>query len=368
MIIKYLIEKEFKQFTRNVFLPKLVFIMPCVMLLILPWAVSMEVKNINLAIVDKSNNQWSHRLAEKISASEYFILKSVNDSYDNALNQIEEGTVDVILEILPDFEPVLIKEGVVPMQISVNAVNGTKGSLGGSYLVNIITDFGNEIKNEIKADVSNLLIHVITQNKFNAELNYKDYMVPALMVMLLTMLCGFLPALNIVSEKEIGTIEQINVTPVTKAVFILSKLIPYWIIGFIVLTIGMIIAWLIYGLIPLGNLLTIYAGAIVYVLVVSGFGLVISNYSGTMQQAMFVMFFFVMILLLMSGLFTPITSMPHWAQVITIFNPLKYFIQIMRWVYLKGSGFTDLITQFGALFSFALFFNGWAVLSYKKSA
>jgi len=262
------------------------------MLLILPWAVSMEVKNINLAIVDKSNNQWSHRLAEKISASEYFILKSVNDSYDNALNQIEEGTVDVILEILPDFEPVLIKEGVVPMQISVNAVNGTKGSLGGSYLVNIITDFGNEIKNEIKADVSNPLIHVITQNKFNAELNYKDYMVPALMVMLLTMLCGFLPALNIVSEKEIGTIEQINVTPVTKAVFILSKLIPYWIIGFIVLTIGMIIAWLIYGLIPLGNLLTIYAGAIVYVLVVSGFGLVISNYSGTMQQAMFVMFFF----------------------------------------------------------------------------
>jgi len=187
------------------------------------------------------------------------------------------------------------------------------------------------------------------------------------MVMLLTMLAGFLPALNIVSEKETGTIEQINVTPVKRLIFILSKLIPYWIIGFVVLSLCMVLARLIYGIHPTGSLLTIYLFSSIYILVVSGMGLIISNYSNTMQQAMFVTFFFVMILLLMSGLFTPVTSMPTWAQKATIVNPLKYFIQVMRLVYLKGSGFKELLRPFFALCSFAVVLNAWAVVSYRKS-
>ena len=203
--------------------------------------------------------------------------------------------------------------------------------------------------------------------QFNPHLDYKVFMVPALMVMMLTLLSGFLPALNIVGEKEKGTIEQMNVTPVGKFPFVLSKLVPYWFVGFLVLTYSMLLAWWVYGLIPAGNLLTIYLFASIYILVVSGLGLVISNNSATMQQALFVMFFFLMIFILMSGLFTPVGSMPEWAQYITKLNPLRYFIEVMRMVYLKGSSFSELIPYFRSLCIFAITLNVWAILSYKKS-
>jgi ABC-2 type transport system permease protein len=192
-------------------------------------------------------------------------------------------------------------------------------------------------------------------------------MVPALMVVLLTMLCGFLPALNIVREKEDGSIEQMNVTPVGKIQFILAKLIPYWLIGFLALSISFILAALIYKLLPAGSLLTVYCFATVFGLILTGVGLVVSNYSATMQQAMFVMMFFIIVFILMSGLFTPIRSMPAWAQAITVINPLRYFIEMMRMVYLKGSTLADLVFQLSALAGFAVFFNLWAVLSYKKT-
>jgi len=185
--------------------------------------------------------------------------------------------------------------------------------------------------------------------------------------MLLTLLTGFLPALNIVGEKELGTTEQLNVTPMNKGIFILAKLIPYWIIGLVIVSICMGLSALIYGLIPAGSLVTIYFYAVIYILVVSGLGIVISNYSDTMQQAMFVMFFFMLIIILLSGLFTPISSMPRWAQTITTINPLKYFMEVMRAIYLKGSSMKELLPQLFALCSFAVTFNIWAILSYKKS-
>ena len=134
------------------------------------------------------------------------------------------------------------------------------------------------------------------------------------------------------------------------------------------LSISFVLAWLVYGLVPAGNLLTIYAGMALYVLTVSGLGLLVSNTSDTMQQATFVMMFFMVILILLSGLFTPISSMPQWAQGITILNPLKYLMQVMRLVYLKGSPFSQLTVQFAALAIFAVVLNLWAVLSYRKNS
>ena len=168
-------------------------------------------------------------------------------------------------------------------------------------MMEIINSFAGEIQQEWQnsSNAGNLstTVNISVQNRFNPHLNYKFFMVPALMVMLLTMLCGFLPALNIVSEKEIGTIEQINVTPVSKFTFILAKLIPYWIIGFIVLNICFLLAKVLYGISPVGSLLTLYLFSLIFIVLISGFGLIISNYSGTMQQAMFVMFFFMIILI-----------------------------------------------------------------------
>ena len=368
-MIKYLIEKEFKQLLRNSFLPRLIFIFPCMIMLLMPWAANLEIKNIRMNIIDNDHSALSRRLVDKITASTYFRTTALPDSYKEGLEAIEAGTADVLLEIPGDFEKDWVNGEAAHVLV---AANGTKGGLGSSYLSAIINDYGTELQAEsgnIPAAANGNLprIDILTQNLFNPNLDYKLFMIPALMVMLLTMLCGFLPALNIVGEKEAGTIEQINVTPVGKFTFILAKLIPYWLIGFVVLTLCFILAWALYGIFPAGHFLVIYFFAIIFVLAVSGLGLVISNHSATMQQAMFVMWFCMLILILMSGLFTPVRSMPEWAQWITMLNPLKYFMQVMRMVYLKGSGFIDLLPQLGALLAFALFFNIWAVKSYRKS-
>lgn len=369
-MLKFLLEKEFKQIFRNSFIPKMILFMPVMMLLIMPWAANQEIKNIKLSVIDNDHSSYSERLINKITASGYFILEDVSPSNSEAMKSIESGKTDIILEIRPEFEKDLIKTGATDIMISANAVNGTKAGLGASYLATIINDFAIDITSDSginQTKRSTPTINIMPHNKYNIYLDYKVFMIPALVVMLLTMITGFLPALNIVGEKESGTIEQMNVTPVNRLTFILAKLIPYWIIGFVVLTICFIIAMLIYGLIPSGSLLTIYLYATIYILVVSGLGLVISNYSETMQQAMFVMFFFMLILILLSGLYTPITSMPEWAQIITKFNPLSYFIQVMRSIYLKGSSIMELLPQLFALCGFAIIFNIWAIISYKKS-
>ena len=373
LMIKFLIEKEFKQLFRNSFLPKLIFIFPCMIMILMPWAANLEIKNINLNIVDNDHSVLSRRLVDKIGASTYFRTTALPDTYNEGLRSIEIGSADIILEIPRDFEKSWVTGNSPRLLVAVNAVNGTKGGLGGSYLSSIINDYTRELQSEsptkaMSAGMGLPRIGISTQNLYNPNLNYKLFMVPALMVMLLTMICGFLPALNVVGEKEVGTIEQINVTPVSKLTFILAKLIPYWLIGFIVLTICFFLAWLLYGILPVGPFVTIYLFAVVFLFVVSGFGLVISNHSATLQQAMFVMWFFMLILMLMSGLFTPVHSMPEWAQLIAALNPLKYFVEVMRTIYLRGGGIVELLPQLGALTTFAVFFNLWAVRSYRKSS
>lgn len=370
-MIRFLIEKEFKQFLRNSFLPRLILVFPCMIMLLMPWAANLEIKNIQLNIVDNDHSAISRRLVNEVAASTYFRLAEVPASYERGLRNIEMGTADIVMEIPRHLERDWMNGEDAHILIVANAVNGAKGGLGSSYLASIITDYAAKLRSERPeaATVSSALpsIRIDTYGLFNPNLNYKLYMIPALMVMLLTSICGFLPALNVVSEKEVGTIEQINVTPVPKFVFILAKLLPYWLIGFIVLTLCFILAWLIYGIVPVGHFVVIYVFAVIFVLVMSGFGLVISNYSSTMQQSMFVMWFCMLILILMSGLFTPINSMPEWAQWITKLNPLRYFAEVMRMVYLKGSGLFDLLPQLGILLFFAVVFNSWAVVSYQKN-
>ena len=370
-MLKYLIQKEFRQISRNSFIPKILIVLPLMVILVFPWAANQEITHIQVAVVDKDHSLYSHRLTEKIAASTYFRLTVWADTYETALSKVEDGKADIILDIQPDFEKELQTQGSAKIYIAVNAVNTMKGGLGLGYMNNIVRDFANEIRSENNPVlISNggiPHIQIVSQNRFNTYGDFKIFMIPALMVMLLTIICGFLPALNIVSEKEIGTIEQINVTPVKKTTFILSKLIPSWLLGITVISIYMLLAALVYGLIPAGNIVAIYFFALVYILVVSGLGLVLSNYSSTVQQAMFLMFFFMIIMILLSGLFTPIASMPKWAQTVTLFNPLRYFVDVMRMIYLKGSQILDLGNQLFALTLFALFFSGWAVISYKKT-
>jgi ABC-2 type transport system permease protein len=367
-MLKFLIEKELKQLRRNAFVPRIVMVMPLAMMFVFPWAANQQIRNVRLAVVDGDHSTTSARLIEKVASSGYFRLTDAPATYPLALEEIEAGRADIVLEIARGFERNIIRGGGEGpgIMIAANAVNGMKAGLGSSYLSSIIADFGAGMAAEAGATTAVPTIGIAPRYRFNPHLDYKVFMIPGLVVMLLTMLCGFLPALNVVSEKEAGTIEQINVSPVRRLDFVFGKLIPNWAIGLLVLAFCMVVAMLVYGLRPAGGVATVFLFAGVYVVVVSAMGLVVSNHSSTMQQAMFVMFFFVMIFLLMSGLFTPVRSMPGWAQAIAALNPLKYFIEVMRMIYLKGSGLGELLPQFGALCGFAVVFGGWAVVSYKK--
>ena len=295
-------------------------------------------------------------------------MSDYSENYDHALNTLEHGKAHIILEIEQDFEKKLIKDGVSNLIISANSVDIFKGSIGASYLSNIIFDFSSDLKSEMSGAESAPLINILPLNKFNEHLVYKNFMIPAIMAMLVTMITCFLPTLNIVSEKEKGTIEQINVTPVNKFLFILSKLIPYLAMGFVIFTMTIFIAQLIYDFYPKGDYLSLYIFTFIYVFVASGLGLIISNYSETMQQAMFVMLFFIMILFFMSSLFTPVEYMPEWGQWIGAFNPLKYYGYALRSIFLKGSNFFDLYKEFIILVAFAISLNFLAVVSYKKNS
>ena len=350
-MIRYLIHKEFLQIRRNAFLPRLIVAFPIMIMCVMPWVMQMEVKNIVVDVVDIDHTVESQRLIEQIAVSNYFIFGGQKASYTEAMKDIERGRADVILEI---------RDG--KYLIAANAVNGTKGSMGSAYLSQILRGTRNEeggTRNEVG---------VTTYTLYNPHQNYKLYMIPALFAIVMMLMTGFLPTLNIVGEKEAGTIEQMNVTPVSKWSFILAKLIPYWLIALFVITVCLLLAWLVYGLTPAGPVWLIYVLAMLLALFFSSLGLIISNYSDTMQQAMFVMWFFVVSIMLLSGLFTPTRSMPEWAYLTTYINPMHYFIDAIRTVFIRGGGFQNVVHQIIALLAIGAFMATWAVQSYKKNS
>ncbi len=367
--LKFLLQKEFRQIFRDPSIIRLIFIMPVIQLVILPWAADYEMKNIRLSIVDHDHSDYSRKLASKITASRYFVLNDFSSSFNEAFAEIEKDNADIILEIPPAFEKDLVQQSEAKLYIAGNAINGVKANLGSAYLRSIIQDYNKEVRLEwlqMPRFNTETQIEIASSNWYNPLLNYKFFMVPGILVILLTMVGANLTAINIVREKEIGTIEQINVTPVKKYHFILGKLIPFWILGLVVLTLGLTIAWLVYGIIPLGSYATIYLFAAVYLLAVLGLGLLISTYASTQQQAMLISFFLMMVFILLGGLYTAIDSMPEWAQWITRFNPVSYFIEVMRMVVLKGSTLADIKYHLAIMLGFAAVFNGWAVVSYRK--
>jgi ABC-2 type transport system permease protein len=368
--LRFLLRKEFRQIFRDKNILRQILVMPLIQLMILPWAANYEVKNISLAVVDNDRSAYSEKLISKIFSSGYFQPAERCSSYREAYRLIERNKADIVLEIPARFESNLVRESRQKVFLAANAINGVKAQVGTGYLSSIINDYNSEILLQwIQPARFNPtpVIEINTSNWFNPLLNYKMFMVPGILAFLVTMIGSFMCALNIVREKEIGTIEQINVTPIRKHYFILGKLLPFWLMAMFVFTFGLLIARFAYGIIPAGSILVLYSFLALYLLAILGLGLLVSTYSDTQQQAMSVSFFLIMIFNLLSGLYTPIESMPHWAQVITDLNPLRYFIEVMRMVVLKGSGFHDVQHQFLVVFLFAIVFNTWAILNYRKT-
>lgn len=368
--LRILLEKEFRQIFRNPAILRLIFIMPTVQLLLMPLAADYEVKNVTICVVDLDHSSYSKRLVNKITATDYFQLVDYTDSYDKALRYVENDQADVVLQIPSGFERTLVREDETTLFMALNAINGVKANLGGAYLRSIIGDFNLDVMLEwVQPQRVNPqpVISVAGINWFNPLMNYPVFMVPGILVILVTMVGGFLSALNIVKEREVGTIEQINVTPIRKYQFILGKLIPFWVLGLVILTIGLLISWIAYDIVPVGSLVTIYVFAGVYLLAVLGMGLLVSTLANTQQQAMLLSFFLMMIFILLGGLYTSIDSMPRWAQIFTSwFNPVTYFIEVMRMVVLKGSSLMDIRNHLGIVFLMGIVLNGFAVFNYRK--
>ena len=317
-VLPYLLEKEFKQFMRNAILPRIALMVPLMVMLVSPLVTTMDVKEVRVAVVDHDRTMASRRLTDRVAASPYFTLVARPTAYGGALRLVEDDPAGYGRDLGAG-------HAAPRVQITANAVNAAKAQIGASYLSQLTA------AQAAPADGGRLAV----QYRYNPTLDYRAYMIPALMTLLVLILCGVLPALNIVSEKEIGTIEQINVTPISRLTFTMGKLI--------------------------------LLASLLFTSVASGFGLVVSNYSTTLRQALFVIYFFVMIFILMGGLFTPIASMPRWAQTVTYGLPTRYYGEAMRALYLKGSSFADLLPQFGALALMAVGLGAWAVVSYRKT-
>ena len=390
-VLRTLIIKELRQFRRNPFLPKLVVGFPLAIVLILPWIANMDVRGVSVGIVDADRSDVSRRITSHVEASEYLRLHDLYADYPSALADLEDGHIDAILEIPNGFGHSL---HATPKRLSIwaNGVNAMKGSLGSQYLMQtVIKDLptGNtpmqpsfESSEIVNSPLTSLkLLHSAEPasslcsrsiatfsivNYYNPTMDYKHFMIPALMIMLMVMVGGFLPALNLVSEKELGTIEQINVTPVSRLTFTLSKLIPFWVICLLELALCMTLALLVYGLPVAGSVGAIFLAALLFIIVMSSIGVIIANLSDTMQQTMFLMLFIVLSFILLSGLMTPIESMPLWTQHFTRLLPPTYMVEIMRAVYLRGTTIVELSGSYLALAAFALIFATLASFTYRK--
>lgn len=371
-VLRFLLEKEYRQIFRDRTILAMMLVVPVVQLIILPLAANFEVSSINVALVDQDHSTASRELMGKIASSGYFRVAGDAVSYPEALALVEKGEADLVLQIPAGFERNLVREGRQELGMSVDAINSTKSSIGAGYLTAVIGDFNRTLATRFAlagqpAAAPAATIEVTSSDWFNPRREYKYYMVPGILVLLLTLVGGFMSALNIVREKEIGTIEQINVTPIRKWQFILGKLIPFWVAGIIVFTTGLVVMYVVYGIFPRGSILVLYLFAAVYLVALLGFGLLISTFCDTQLQAMFVAFFFMMIFMLMSGFFTSIDSMPDWARSLSNLTPVTHFIKVVRLIVLKGSGLAEVKMELVYLIGFGLLLNAGAILNYRKT-
>lgn len=365
--ILYIVQKEFLQIARDKFLRAAIIMVPIVQMLVLVYAATFEMKNIKIHFVDQDHSQASGELIHKFSASPFFVAVDPSEDVWTGEENLKEDRADVVCVIPSGFSEAIGTGNSTGIQLLINAINGTKAELSYVYCQAVIGDFSNRILAEKSMMAGMGGIETRPRHWYNPELNYKIFMAPGILVILVTIIGWMLTGMNLVKEKERGTLEQLNVTPIHKYQFIAGKLIPFLLIGLFDLTFGLGLARLLFNVPVEGSLVVLFTFATIYLVAILGIGLFISTISNTQQQVMFVSFFFVMIFVLMSGLFTPVDNMPEWGQKINIINPMAYFIRVIRMVLLKGSGFADIQRELIAISIFAVSTNALAIWRYRKT-
>jgi ABC-2 type transport system permease protein len=356
-----------------------VIMVPVVQLLVLSNAATFTIRETPAYVVDLDHTPTSRGLLTRLTASGHFRITGASGSTDLGNDALLRDNASLVMVIPKDFEKSLVRDANAEVLLSVNAEKGSSAGIIQSYASDIMADYSRELGAELRPGISTVVapdragpltgvarIEGRVRSWYNPTLNYKHYMVPGILVALITLISTLLSAQNIAREKEIGTLEQLNVTPITKGQFITAKLLPFWVLAMLDLGIGLFIAWSVFGVPMRGSLLLLFAVAGIYLVVTLGVGLLISGRVETQQQAMFVTFFIMMIYLLMSGLFTPVDSMPHWVQVAAEFNPVKHFVSISRAILIKGAGLAELVRPLVILVVFAVGTFWLAVSQYTK--
>jgi ABC-2 type transport system permease protein len=341
-----------------------VLVVPIVQLLVLSNAATFQIRDTPTYVVDLDRSTASRRLVERFQASGHFRLEGQSASPDLADAALLSGDVTMALTIPHDFEALLVRTGAAPLQLSVNAEKGSAAGIVQSYASAIVTAYASEL-GAMRGGAA-ARIDLRTRSWYNPTLNYRHYMVPGILVALVTLIGTLLTAQNIAREKELGTLEQLNVTPITRGQFIAAKMLPFWTLGLVDLAIGLLVGVVVFGIPVRGSLLLLFGAAAIYLVAALAIGLWISTVVDTQQQAMFVTFFVMNVYLLMSGLFTPIDSMAPWVQVVSQVNPVRHFVTISRAVLVKGAGLRDVAQPLATLVAFAAVTLTLAVRQYSK--
>lgn len=340
-----------------------VLVVPIVQLLVLSNAATFQIRNTPTYVVDLDRSSASRGLVTRFAASGHFRIEAESASADLANDALLRGDVTMVLAIPHDFESSIVRTGAAPVELSLNSEKGSAAGIVQSYAAAIVSAYAGELT---PPNARAARIDVRTHSWYNPALDYRHYMVPGILVFLVTLIGTLLTAQNIAREKELGTLEQLNVTPIARREFIAAKLLPFWCLGMIDLAIGLVVGLVVFGVPVRGSLILLFGAAAIYLVVALGIGLWISTIVDTQQQAMFVTFFVMNVYLLMSGLFTPIDSMAPWMQVVSLANPVRHFITISRAVLMKGAGLTDVARPLATLVAFAAITMTVAVRQYSK--
>lgn len=366
-VLLHILQKEFLQIFRNRALLPIIFVLPILQLIVLSNAATFEVKSVRMSVVDEDHSDTSSKLIRKLIATGSFEAIGYFDTADSAAETLLASKAALVLHIPLNFERDLKRNGTSTIQMILDAQDGATAGVAQAYAQTVIAGYNKELAAAIVIEpVQSLNIEVIPTNWFNPAQRYTTFMVPGILVLLVTIISMFISAMNIVREKEIGTIEQLNVTPIARWQFIAGKLMPLWIIGLFELAFGLLVAKVIFSVPMVGSIFLVFCMAAVYLLVMLGLGLWLSTTTDTQQQAMFLAWFIMVIFILMSGLFTPIESMPRWAQQLALLNPVAHFISIMRRVLLMGANFAAIRFEFLCLAGYAVVVLSLAVRQYRK--
>lgn len=369
-----LLKKEFLQIFRDKFLVRSMLLLPVFQLLVLPLAANYDIKNFRMVAIDRDHTQFSRRLLTKLQAGGYFSLTESVASWTQAERMIERGDVDMIVEIPTDFERDMVLGRSPEVSVHISAINGLSAGVAASYVGSITEDFASSLASEGALSASRseatgqypVRVQVATQEWYNPKFDYKTVIVPGILALLITVAGMSMMALSAVKEKERGTIEQLNVTPMSRTMYMFAKTIPFFIIGLVQFTVGLALARVVYDIPMAGSLGVLYGIISLYLVGLVFLGFMVANLSETQVQSIFLSFFVMMVLILMSGLFTPVESMPEWAQRVDVANPVAHIISSIKMVMVKGSSSADLARHWLGLGLFTGVTGFLAVATFRK--